>query len=76
MSKSVPVVHDDVDFEDIETKFKNVRSSPTYLELCRVLSTKGHIFVIGNGGLHYVAGHMACDISRLVPGKAVQSFDL
>ena len=33
------------------------------------------IFLIGNGGLHYVASHMATDLSRLIPDKAVFSFD-
>ena len=75
MNQTVPIVQDNVDFENINLKFENVRSSPSYLEFCKVLSAKSHVFVIGNGGLHYVAGHMACDISRLVPGKAVHSFD-
>ena len=64
-----------VDFENISDKFDAVRSSPDYQDFCQVLDQKTRIVVIGNGGLHFVAAHMACDISRLVPGKSVQSFD-
>ena len=31
--------------------------------------------MIGNGGLHYVASHMATDLSRLVSHLSVHSFD-
>ena len=65
----------DVDFEDIGSKFDLVRHSQEYLQLCSDLSCKTRIAVVGNGGLHFVAAHMACDISRLVPSKSVQSFD-
>ena len=33
------------------------------------------IFLLGNGGLHYVASHVATDMSRLIPDKAIYSFD-
>ena len=33
------------------------------------------IFLIGNGGLHFVSCHMATDMTRLISDKVVYSFD-
>lgn len=70
-----PIAPSFVDFENISEKFDLVRSSNEYKKFCEDLDKRSRIVVIGNGGLHFVAAHMACDISRLVPGKSVQSFD-
>jgi len=62
-------------FEGLDIKFEDIINSETYLNLCNDLSEKTNIYVLGNGGLHFVAGHMACDISRLVAHKTVISCD-
>ena len=64
-----------VDFENIESKFQNVVTSNNYNILVNLLLKHSNIYVIANGGLHYVASHMATDISRLVPNKFCHSFD-
>ena len=64
-----------VDFENIESKFQNVVASNDYDKLVNLLLKHSNIYVIANGGLHYVASHMATDISRLVPNKFCHSFD-
>jgi len=62
-------------FENIEKKFENAVTSSEYQELVELIIKHKNIYVIGNGGLHYVASHMATDISRLVPDKYCFSFD-
>ena len=64
-----------IDFENIGEKCKVASSSEDYFLLVEKVQKAKKIFVIGNGGLHYVASHMATDLSRLIPGKAVYSFD-
>jgi len=64
-----------IDFENIEDKCGIAASTPQYKELVEKINKVKKIFLIGNGGLHYVASHMATDLSRLIPGKAVYSFD-
>ena len=64
-----------IDFENIQEKCNVASSSSEYATLVRKVQQAKKIFVIGNGGLHYVASHMATDLSRLIPGKAVYSFD-
>jgi len=63
------------DFENLEEKFSSSIHSSEFDELIRLFDKHNSIYVIGNGGLHYVASHMATDISRLVPGKYCHSFD-
>ena len=53
-------------FENIEDKFANVVSSEEYQQLVNLFQKHDEIYVVANGGLHYVASHMATDISRLV----------
>ena len=64
-----------VDFEDIEKKTTQAINSKAYLDLVEVTKNAKKIFLIGNGGLHFVAGHMSTDISRLVSDKSCYSFD-
>lgn len=63
------------DFEGLESKFKAVTGSEEMESLINLFRKHDNIYVIGNGGLHYVASHMATDISRLVQGKYCHSFD-
>lgn len=64
-----------VDFENIGEKFSVIIENQDYLTCCEHISKKSKIIVIANGGLHYVAGHMACDMSRLISNKSFYSFD-
>ena len=64
-----------INFENIEEKCRTAALSPEYQTLIQKVNKVKKIFLIGNGGLHYVASHMATDLSRLIPNKAVYSFD-
>jgi len=63
------------DFEGLEEKFKTISSSKEIDILVDLFNKHENIYVIGNGGLHYIASHMATDVSRLVDGKFCHSFD-
>ena len=62
-------------FENIESVFDRACGSSEFQHLQSLISRHSNIYVVGNGGLHYVASHMACDISRLIPDKFCHSFD-
>lgn len=62
-------------FESLETKFATLIASPDFDALLELVSRCNKIYIIGNGGLHYVGSHMATDISRLIPGTVAKSFD-
>jgi len=64
-----------IDFENIEARLVEKAATPEYQSLIDKVNKAKKIFLIGNGGLHYVASHMATDLSRLIPDKAVFSFD-
>ena len=64
-----------IDFENIEKRCQEVLESPSYDLMIQKFKKAKKVFLIGNGGLHYVASHMSTDLSRLVPDKAVYSFD-
>ena len=64
-----------IDFENIEKKCTETISSTEYGQLAAKLNKAKKIYLLGNGGLHYVASHMATDLSRLIPEKSVYSFD-
>lgn len=64
-----------VNFERVESKFNDAVNSEDYKILTSLLNKHKNIYVIANGGLHYVASHMATDVSRLVPDKFCHSFD-
>ena len=63
------------DFENIELKFNEAIKTDIYYDLCKLIKSSKKIYVIGNGGLHFVGSHMATDLTRLIPGKVVKSFD-
>ncbi len=64
-----------IDFENIEKKTYEIIESEGYAELVDSIKGAKKIFLIGNGGLHYVASHMSTDMSRLIPSKTCYSFD-
>jgi D-sedoheptulose 7-phosphate isomerase len=64
-----------IDFENIEQRCRDIIASDAYEVLADKVNKATKIFLLGNGGLHYVASHMATDLSRLIPNKAVYSFD-
>ena len=53
-----------IDFENIEEKCEEAVSKPEHAKLVDMLADAKRVFLIGNGGLHYVASHMATDLSR------------
>ena len=54
-----------IDFENIEEKCNVASESSEYALLVDKIKKAKRIYLIGNGGLHYVASHMATDLSRL-----------
>ena len=64
-----------IDFENISQKCTDASLTKEYDILVKKVNKSKKIFLIGNGGLHFVASHMATDLSRLIPNKAVYSFD-
>ena len=64
-----------IDFSGIEHKLDMALTSPEYALLVERFKAAKKIFIIGNGGLHFVGSHGATDMTRLIPGKAVYSFD-
>lgn len=62
-------------FENIENKFKLAVEGKDYDSLVQKIIKAKRIYIIGNGGLHFVASHMATDMSRLIDNKAFYSFD-
>ena len=64
-----------IDFENIEDKCNAASDSQEYKILIDKVNKSKRIFLIGNGGLHFVASHMATDLSRLIPSKSIYSFD-
>ena len=63
------------DFESLEKKYNEAINSKNFEQLCDSISRCNKIYIIGNGGLHYVGSHMATDMSRLMPGTVAKSFD-
>jgi len=64
-----------ISFENIEQKFEVISNSKEYEILCNKVNNAKKIYLLGNGGLHFVASHMSTDLSRLIPDKSVYSFD-
>lgn len=64
-----------IDFEKIEEKCINAVNSKEYELLVNKVNKCKKIYMIGNGGLHFVAGHMSTDLTRLIPDKVAYSFD-
>jgi D-sedoheptulose 7-phosphate isomerase len=63
------------DFESISDKRKLILRGAPYAKLVNYAAMHKNIYIIANGGLHYVASHMATDMSRLIKDKYVHSFD-
>ncbi len=64
-----------IDFENIEQKLQTALESIEYKKLIASFTSAKKIYLIGNGGLHFVANHMATDCSRLIKDKVVYSFE-
>ena len=62
-------------FENLEDKFNQAVTSDKYYKLVNLIKKHNQIYVAANGGLHYVASHMATDMSRLLKDKYCYSFD-
>lgn len=69
------MIQETINFENIESKLAATLSSDKYKILVDKVLKNKKIFLIGNGGLGYVAAHGSADMSRLIPGKAFYSFD-
>ena len=75
-SSSAQSIHQTfADFENLEQMFAAALSSSEYQRLIEMVAISKKIYIVANGGLHYVGSHMATDMTRLVPGKVVCSFD-
>lgn len=64
-----------INFEDIQNKCETACASDSYATLVKKIKKAKKIYLIGNGGLHFVSSHMATDLTRLIPDKVVYSFD-
>jgi len=64
-----------IDFENIQKKCENAAATKEYQILVDKVNKAKKIYLVGNGGLHFVACHMSTDMSRLIPDKTVYSFD-
>ena len=64
-----------IDFEKVQSRVEQICKSNDYLELIELTKSASDIYIIGNGGLHYVGSHMATDMTRLIEDKSVYSFD-
>lgn len=64
-----------VGFSGIEEKAEEAVRSEQFSSLIEKMKKCKRIYLLGNGGLHYVASHMSTDLSRLVEDKCVFSFD-
>jgi D-sedoheptulose 7-phosphate isomerase len=64
-----------IDFENIEEKCREIVNSDDYQTLVDKVRKAKKIYLLGNGGLHFVAGHMSTDMTRLIPDKVAYSFD-
>jgi D-sedoheptulose 7-phosphate isomerase len=64
-----------IDFENIEEKLEQAVQSKIFNSIVEKINKCNKVFLIGNGGLHFVAGHMSTDLTRLIPDKVAYSFD-
>lgn len=64
-----------IDFENVQSRVESICKSNEFLELIEFTKAASEIYIIGNGGLHYVGSHMATDMTRLIEDKSVYSFD-
>ncbi len=64
-----------IDFENIEDKLKKAVETEQWKKLVKEFKSCKRIYLIANGGLHFVAAHAATDCTRLLDNKAVISMD-
>ena len=64
-----------IDFENITDKCEKAINTSEYNELIKKVKNAKKIYLLGNGGLHYVSSHMATDMTRLIPDKVAFSYD-
>ena len=64
-----------IDFESVESRTNEISDTKEYSLLVQSVNDADDIFVVANGGLHYVGSHLATDMCRLIPGKSFYSFD-
>lgn len=64
-----------INFENIEDKCRKATNTEEYRSLSSKINIAKKIFILGNGGLHFVSSHMSTDLSRLIPDKSAYSFD-
>ena len=64
-----------IDFENITDKCESAINTSEYNELIKKVKIAKKIYLLGNGGLHYVSSHMATDMTRLIPDKVAFSYD-
>ena len=64
-----------INFENIEQRCHQAADSEEYQLFVDKVNKAKKIFLLGNGGLHFVAGHMSTDLTRLIPDKVAYSFD-
>ena len=65
-----------INFENIEQRCHQAADSEEYQLFVDKVNNAKKIFLLGNGGLHFVAGHMSTDLTRLIPDKVAYSFDV
>lgn len=64
-----------INFENIEEKLKKTCESKKWKKLIDTFASCKRVYLLGNGGLHFVAAHAATDCTRLIDDKVVLSFD-
>ena len=64
-----------IDFENITDKCEKAINTSEYNDLIKKVKIAKKIYLLGNGGLHYVSSHMATDMTRLIPDKVAFSYD-
>lgn len=64
-----------IDFEDVYQRCEGLTQTSEFATLVNLFEHCDEIYIVANGGLHYVGSHLATDMSRLIDGKVVHSFD-
>lgn len=64
-----------IDFENVEQQLQELSKTDEYSSLIKKVKNAQKIFIVGNGGLHFVANHAATDMTRLIKDKVVYSFE-
>lgn len=64
-----------IDFENVESRTVEICDTREYDLLIQSVMDCDEIFIVANGGLHYVGSHLSTDMCRLIPAKTFYSFD-